>query len=788
MRIVDPQGPARTYADVLDTLPIVAYIARPDGTIAYVSLGWEMLTGTSRRDLLEQTVRSVIHPDDRERAIATWSRARAEGEPYDDELRVRLDDGSHRWMLSKANPLRENGTVIGWFGTLTDIDDRKRTEDALAQSESTYRAFSAAIPGVTWAASPAGDLTYVGDAWTEIHGKPREGALGESWLEAVHPDDRERVLARWAQSLGSGEIYDIQFRLRVRSGAYRWFLVRALPIADDLGRIVRWVGVNVDIDEQRRADESREQFVRLIENSDDFIGIADRHGNVSYVNEAGRRMLEIPPGERNDATNFIDYVMPQDRPRAFSQRLPLDARDGRWTGELRLRNFRTGEPIPISYNVFSLVDETGALSGFATVSRDLRARYRVEAGLRVLAKTGAIMFKSLDIEATLRNIAEAVTEQFATYCIIDLLGDDGDVRKIASVHSDSNLSQVLDRAVAARIVRDGHHVARALRDGETTFVAEIRAEFTTRIMLAESQDDVRTLAPRSLICVPLRADPSAPALGALTFVVDARDLRGGYTQDDVEFAKEVAVRAGLAVTHARTYERERRIAVTLQEAWLPKTLPELGAIRLRADYRPGSTEATIGGDWYDAFTLDDGRVVFTIGDVMGNGLSAAVTMGKLRQAMQSVAFVLADPRSMLAAADRTVRAISSDTYATAIAGIYDPQRHELTYACAGHPPALLRGPNGVIEDLRARGSLLGLGSSHEMDTAAIAPGSTLVLFTDGLIEATRDTDEGLDRVRAALHDPKFGAAQNPAKALIDCVLRGEPASDDIAVLVAEISD
>jgi serine phosphatase RsbU (regulator of sigma subunit) len=300
-------------------------------------------------------------------------------------------------------------------------------------------------------------------------------------------------------------------------------------------------------------------------------------------------------------------------------------------------------------------------------------------------------------------------------------------------------------------------------------------------------DDVLALDIHSFIVVPIRSSQDGRIFGALSCAMNGDDPRGRYSPDDLRFAEEIAVRAALAFDHARAYERERRIAVTLQEASLPARLPALDNLRLSADYRPGNSEATIGGDWYDAFELEDGRVVITIGDVLGNGLGAAVTMGKVRQAMQSVGLVLPDPNTMLAAADRTVRAHSDEMYATALAGIFDPVRYEFTFASAGHPGPAIRHPDGSIEEFIAPGIMLGLRSAQPTRTLTIAvpPGSVLVFFTDGLVEATRDIAEGHARVHAALAETVAGSA-DPARALVEHVLGGKPATDDIAVLVAEI--
>ncbi len=922
MRTIDPQDPAITYAAVLDALPGIAYMARPDGVVTHLSRGWERFTGNSAREVLEQGYDAVIHPDDLPGVAAAWDAARAAGEGYRDEFRIRFGDGSYHWVVSQAEPVRSHeGPVAGWFGTLTDITDLRLAEQvaervfaevreqaefverlldatddcikilsldgrlvsmspngrkalaiadfaavegadwlafwqgedrlraraaldaaraggrgtftgsyavegrprwwdvvvtpiagrdgaperllavsrdvtgalfaqrALAESEERHSVFSEALPGITWTARADGELDFLGAAYAGLRGRPPEVALGNGWLESVHPEDRERAHRQWRSALASGEKYDIQFRVRVADGSYRWQLVRALPQRDARGAIVRWVGVNIDVEEQRRADEAREQFVRLVEASDDFIGIGDAAGNATYVNAAGRRMLEIGSMEDARKTRLMQYFTPEDRPYVEREILPAVERGGRWSGDFRLRNFRTGAAVPVSYNVFSLHDQDGRRVGVATVSRDLRARLRLDAALRALAETGSVMFSSLDYEQTLRNVADVATRSFATYCIIDVVDDAGRLRRVAAAHSDPRLQAALEQGAAARDLAGDHPAGRAFRDGVATLVAAIPPDWMQRTGMAAGAEPVlRRLDPRSMVYAPIFGAQGERVIGVLTCVVDGRDPRGGYSEDDLRFAEELARRAGLAFDHARAYERERRIAVTLQAASLSTTLPAVDHLRLSAEYRPGNDEATIGGDWYDAFLLDDGRVAITVGDVLGNGLGAAVTMGKVRQAIRAVATVLPEPNAMLDVADRTVRAESDDAYATAMAGIVDPAARAFTFASAGHPGPVLRRPDGRIEEFSSPDLLLGLRAPGRSGTATIplAPGSALVLFTDGLIEATRDVEEGYRRLHAAVGDAGVMAAENPARALVEHVLGGRPATDDIAVLVAQV--
>jgi PAS domain S-box-containing protein len=647
-----------------------------------------------------------------------------------------------------------------------------------------------ALPLPAFVTDADGDVMLVSHGWVQSTGVRASDFYAGSFIGIVHPDDRDRAALLWEHAVTNGEAFQTSCRVRMSDDAYRRHLIRAVPRDDDQGALAGWIGVMLDLEDQHRLDEAREQFVRLVENSDDFIAIGDVRGEAIYVNDAGRRMLEMGSPVESHGTPFVDYFPEADRAYVQTEMLPTIARDGHWLGEFRLRNFRTGLAVPVWYNGFALTDDAGAVTGFATVSRDLRERKRVDFGLQALSETGVVLFRSLDSDKTLVNVAEAMTRSFATFCIVDMLDERGRFRSVAALHRDPALTPAVERVAASRGVRFSQHpVSRAVYHGESTLVPEYSFDWATHAgLMPPAAEDFALLAPRSMICVPLQTGGDGAVVGAISFVIDRADPRDGYTTADLRFGEAIATRAGLAFDHARAYERERRIAVTLQEASLPRILPQLENIRFHADYRPGHDEATIGGDWYDAFLLDDGRVAMTVGDVLGSGLGAAVTMGRVRQAMRAVATVAPEPNAMLAVADRTTRAESADMYATAIAGIFDPRTRLFTFASAGHPSPFLRAPDGTIVELELGGLLLGMRHHDETETASVVvtPGSALLFFTDGLSEATRDVSDGYRRIRAAFASSEVVNAMNPAQAMIEHVLGGRSATDDVAVLVAEI--
>lgn len=231
------------------------------------------------------------------------------------------------------------------------------------------------------------------------------------------------------------------------------------------------------------------------------------------------------------------------------------------------------------------------------------------------------------------------------------------------------------------------------------------------------------------------------------------------------------------------YQHERRVAQRFQNAALPRALPQVEGLAFSSFYRPGMDESQIGGDWYDAVQLQDGRVMVSIGDVSGSGIDAAVAMANARQLLRGVAQIHDDPATMLDAADRAVRAENAQGLVTAFVGIFDPVTGFLTYATAGHPRPLLRYPDGELVELQSHGAPLGLPFFVErtVETIAVPVGAMLILYTDGLTEATRDVFDGERRLFAAVRDADVLGSPNVALAIHDSVL-AEGARDDVAVL------
>jgi serine phosphatase RsbU (regulator of sigma subunit)/anti-sigma regulatory factor (Ser/Thr protein kinase) len=247
--------------------------------------------------------------------------------------------------------------------------------------------------------------------------------------------------------------------------------------------------------------------------------------------------------------------------------------------------------------------------------------------------------------------------------------------------------------------------------------------------------------------------------------------------------EKLTQRLARALEHSLAFEREQRASFAFQYAALASKLPEVPGLHLDAVYEAGRAEALVGGDWYDAFTLPEGRLVISIGDVVGSGLRAAVAMVNVRQSLRTIAHLHPDPALMLDAANRTLCDEFPDRYVTTFLAVIDPVTQMCAYVNAGHPPPFLRLVNGDVIQLPCGGlplGLVGFPVAFQVQHLMLPTGSVLLLYTDGLTEATHNLIEGEDSVRTALASVDAQSV-NPAGFVYRAVLGRRP-RDDVAIV------
>ena len=238
---------------VIDTIPALVWSKSPDGSADFLNQRFREYTGLSVKEGLGEGWLKTIHPKDRASSIDAWRAAFATGRLFEFESRLRRADGEYLWFLWRCAPLRDEvEKSVKWYGTTTDIDDRKRAEE---QS----RALIDAIPQQIWSGPPDGSLDFCNARWRSYVGLTQEEVQGEGWQRVLHPDDRERVLKAWRESVMTGTPYEQEERHRGADGEYRWFLALGVPLRDSKGRVARWYGTNTDVTERKRAEAALQE-------------------------------------------------------------------------------------------------------------------------------------------------------------------------------------------------------------------------------------------------------------------------------------------------------------------------------------------------------------------------------------------------------------------------------------------------------------------------------------------------------------------------------------------------
>lgn len=376
----------------------------------------------------------------------------------------------------------------------------------------------------------------------------------------------------------------------------------------------------------------------------------------------------------------------------------------------------------------------------------------------------------------------------------------GGLLDLRDVHELYDLREVLDRLPAPVAVTHGprHQLGYANRAYQELFgerlvglpAADALPELTAMGVMPLMDQVVRSGRARSVkarringpgghryynvSCVPLgdgrAAEADAAPAGVLVFAAEVTDQ----------------VQAASRLREAE--RRQREAAVTLQRSLLPQKLEQPAGLRVAATYQPGGAEAAVGGDWYDVIGIEGGRTALVIGDVMGRGLRAAAVMGQLRTAVRAYARLDLPPHEVMCLLDGLAMEIDANQIATCTYAVWDPEPSTLTYASAGHLPIMLRCPDGtVLRSEEQNGPPLGTGGGqHLSHTLRLLPGTTGVLYTDGLVERRdEDIDQGLDLLARTLGGP-VGTPDVVCARLLRAMGVTAEHDDDVAVLTFQL--
>jgi PAS domain S-box-containing protein len=548
------------------------------------------------------------------------------------------------------------------------------------------------------------------------------------------------------------------------------------------------VGVFVDLYEKNVAlAESEERFRTAFANAPIGIGLMDADGSFLDVNRALCSLLGQPPmdligkkpwelthsKERSDEHKGFQQMVKGESTGHQAERR-LRHKDGHFVYglvSLSLAHDADGNPRGGIWQVADITERRRAEMERAERMREQAARAEAEAVTDTIQKIQRITDAALE-HLAMDDLLSELTVHLADILDVDLaailLLDENEealtVGAASGIHIpvDEPIPVPIDGTLAGRIVT-GRQPAR-LQPGESSALAPL---LEGRQMSA-------------LLGVPLIVE------GRVNGVIEVGSLtERDFTREVESLLQLIADRAALAIEHARLYQREVGIVETLQRSLLPDRLPEVPGLLTAAKYMPGGPGADVGGDWYDAIALDGGRLGLAMGDVVGHGIGAAALMGQLRNALRAYALDGASPGEVVEKLDRMVQQLEAGRMATLLYMVIEPDLGSLTLASAGHLPPLELLPNGEARYLEGGRTLpLGVMPSIEYPEAHfdLEPGSTLVMYTDGLVEERgKSIDVGLEMLKEAVADGP-DAPEALCDHIVNRLLANRAATDDIAVL------
>ncbi|MGW3095328.1 SpoIIE family protein phosphatase [Streptomyces sp. NPDC001102] len=639
----------------------------------------------------------------------------------------------------------------------------------------------------------------------ELFGYPAREALGQYAARImVHEQHLDLVIKLFADVMVTGQSWAGAFPIRRKDGTTRLVEFRNMRLLDDRGDVYA-LGLCADRSTVRRLERDVALSTRMIAQSPIGLAVLDLDLRYVSVNPALERLNGIP------ADKLIGRSM-----REVLPHLDVDAIES-----AALEVLRTGRPLvdqltvgrtpadPVrehawTISLYRLEDAVGTVLGVAAMVVDVTEQHRagVEAEaarrrLAVIADATTRIGTTLELERTARELAEVAVPELADVAAVDLLDavvagrrsilgpTEPAVMRALAVRADDAPEALRAADPPGQVARYGPDrlVTECVRTGRPIMLARVEEADLPRIARsAEAAEQLARAGVHSYLAVPLIA--RGEVLGAL----DLKRTRNAlpFTEDDLLLARELASRAAVQIDNARWYQNARDTALTLQRSLLPSHPPVTGGLEVASRYQPAGATSEVGGDWFDVIPLDGGKTALVVGDVMGSGITAAATMGRLRTATNTLASLDLDPARLLEHLDRTTEDLDH-SIATCVYAVHDPELRQCRIANAGHlPPVRLREghPPELLE--LPTGAPLGVGGvAFSTTTVDLGPGDRLVFYTDGLVETRQHPlDERLDALLSLLDGP-----DRPLQEVCDLLLRTlhQPDnSDDVALLIARV--
>ncbi|MGW6794528.1 SpoIIE family protein phosphatase [Streptomyces chartreusis] len=655
--------------------------------------------------------------------------------------------------------------------------------------------FEDLLPLALWVVDGDGRLVQWSLAAQDLLGHTPEQMVGQDAKRVLMPEKNHELADRLARSVRTGAAVVARLPVRHRDGTLVDMELWHCPFADSLGR-PGLLAIAAETSAVERMRDALAALEGLFAQSP--IGLAMLGPDLRFlrVNEALARMDRVPVAEHIGrrvteiaaGTEALEAVMRRvlDRGEAV-----VDYRYTSASADPKRQRTWSCSYAPLLGGAGQRV---GVIASLIDVTQEQRAHLEAERARRrlaLLAEAGTQMGSTLDLTQTAQEVVRVLVPRLADSADVQLLEEavapdetaasaHGVVRRAAASFTDpaapadqltvGSTLQVPPGSVYEQVIREGRPMNLYLSDIGPLITSPgadpLREYLRARVGAAR--------------LIPMVA--RGTVLGAVV-VTRTRD-REPFDDQDTLLIDELVARAALNIDNARMYSREREAALTLQRSLMNPSLPAVDGLELTARYLPAG-DHEVGGDWFDAIALPDGRTALVIGDVMGHGIHAAAVMGQLRTAVRTLARRDTPPDQVLRSLDATVADLGENEMATCLYAVHDPTDGSCVIARAGHPPPVVADAHGAVAFLDGpAGPPLGVGGQDgELQQVVLAPHSLLVIYTDGLIEARgTDLDQGMLRLARELRHP-----EHPLDRVCDDLLAHlmpEVADDDVAVLLA----
>jgi PAS domain S-box-containing protein len=708
------------------------------------------------------------------------------------------------------------GTLIGEFM------EGLRTAEAMRQGEARKAALLSSSLDAVIVIDQDGYVTEFNPAAERLFGWTAHEAIGSELAGLVIPPRlRSAHRAALRRTVETGESALIGRRVELTG-------MRAdgseFPVELAITRIEgadppMFTGAVRDISDRKRADEEREELLRLeqlarrnaAEARDQLeailSGVADavtaqaRDGRLLFANQAAVELLGFESSEALLLAPLTEILGRFDILDEEGEPFPLERLPGRRAlahGEscevvVRFRERGSGEERWSAVKATPIRDREGAVTMAINVIEDITTHKRAERAQRFLSESTAVLSTSLDPEEVMRRVARLAVPTIADWLFIDVALNGAGVERVAVAHTDpSKLQRAQDLYRASPPSRDAPRgVMKVLRTAQPELHADLQEELESAAAGGPAYFRLaRTFGMRSAIVVPMTS--RGRTLGALTLATDP----GGrcFDEQDLELAQELARRCATAIDNARLFSERAYIARTLQQSLLPAELPDIPGIEAAARFRPTGEGNEVGGDFYDLFETGAHGWTVVMGDVCGKGPDAAAVTALARYTLRAAAMREGPPsRSLRLLNDALLRQRDDRRFCTVAYVYLEPSHGGARVSCAigGHPLPLLLRSDGNVEAVGAPGTLVGVlpDPKFEDHSVWLDPGDALVLYTDGVIEGRVGETLDEDRLAQLLTAYAGAGADAIAAGVEDVALNasGGTPRDDIAVLVLRVA-